>query len=73
MLHHTAATTELLCFKYTCSGEKVAASTERQCCVEVEGRFFTLGRMPKLVRRAKVSVTVIIVLCARFLLHVRRT
>ena len=29
-----------------------------------------LGRMPKLVRRAKVSVTVIIVLCARFLLHV---
>ena len=42
--HHTAAITVFQCYTDECLGDKtVAASTGRQCCVDVEGKFFSAG------------------------------
>ena len=43
--HHTAAITDVVCYTDKCRGaETVAASTGRQCCVDLEGKFFSIGR-----------------------------
>ena len=42
--NHTAAITDFACYTDQCRGtETVAASTARQCCVDVEGKFFNRG------------------------------
>ena len=55
---HTAAITDFVCYTDKCRGnETVTASTARQCCVDVEGKFFSEGRGSETCGTCKGSVS----------------